>query len=710
MSGASPALDPIKRLRNIGISAHIDSGKTTLTERVLYYSGRIHDIHEVKGKDGVGATMDSMDLEREKGITIQSAATRVDWGDYNINIIDTPGHVDFTIEVERALRVLDGAVMIVCSVGGVQSQTMTVDRQMKRYKVPRVVFINKCDRQGADPWRCMEQVRAKLGLNVASLQVPIGLEDFLRGVVDLVEMKGYEFDGQRGELMVEVPIPDELKEEVEERRAMLIEAVAEVDDELAEHVVMCEDEPIPVDMLKRAIRRATLAHRFSPLLVGSAFKNKGVQLLLNAIVDYLPSPDEVANEGVDLDNDEAPLSIACSADEPFVGLAFKLEENRFGQLTYVRVYRGSLRKGAPIANTRTGARIAKTPRLIRMHSNQMEDIQQADAGDICAIFGVECNSGDTFTSGANVAMSSMHVPEPVISFAVKPGNNKQSAAFSKALARFQREDPTFRVGVDLESNETIISGMGELHLQIYIERMKREYDVDIVSTPPRVAYRETIRSRVNIDHTHRKQSGGAGQYARIIGYLEPLEINSDELETEFVDETIGGTIPPEYMPACEKGFHEIVAKGPLTGHHIQWVRMVVTDGAYHAVDSSDLAFRIATVNAFRDAFKDADPALLEPVMTVEVSCPAEHQPVVIGGLNRRKGLIVESDTVNEWTTIIAEVSLASMFGYSTDLRSCTQGKGEYAMAFTRMAEVPRDQQRLLEQRYQDDLKQKEGKY
>lgn len=694
----------LKHVRNVGISAHIDSGKTTLTERILFYSGRISEIHEVRGKDGVGATMDSMDLEREKGITIKSAATRVNWGDNQINIIDTPGHVDFTIEVERALRVLDGAIMVVCSVGGVQSQTITVDRQMKRYSVPRIIFINKCDRQGADPARCVENIRKKLGLNAVLIQLPIGLEDFHRGAVDLITRTAYEFEGTFGERLMPVPVPEEMKASVEEARQALVNAVADVDDELGEFVVMSDGEDVPVELLQKAIRRQTIKLALCPVMVGSAFKNKGVQLLLQGVMDYLPAPDEVVNTGLDLSQNEAPLTIACNHEEPFVGLAFKLEENRFGQLTYLRVYRGKIRKGDPVVNTRTGAKV-RAPRLVRMHSNEMEDIESASAGDICALFGVECNSGDTFTDGSPMAMSSMHVPAPVISYAVKPKTSKMTGGFSKALARFQREDPTFHVGLDIESGETIISGMGELHLQIYMERMKREYEVEVVSTPPRVAFRETIRDTVKFDYLHKKQTGGAGQYARVIGQLEPLSMD-DATPVEFSDHTIGGTIPPEYIPACEKGFNEIVHKGPLTGHQIQWVRMIVNDGAWHPVDSSDLAFRLATIGAFREAFKKANPVLLEPIMSVEIICPSEFQSNIYAGIGRRKGVVLDSDTNGEWLTINAEIALSAMFGYSTDLRSSTQGKGEFSMEFSRYQEVTREHQDKLVKAYQEELLKK----
>ncbi|MDP2439807.1 MAG: elongation factor G, partial [archaeon] len=599
-----------------------------------------------------------------------------------------------------------GAIMVVCSVGGVQSQTITVDRQMKRYKVPRIVFINKCDRQGADPARCIENVRKKLGLNAVALHVPIGLEDFHKGVVDVVFRKAYEFDGLHGEKTLEVPIPEELKGKVEAQRKLVIDAIADVDDEIGEYVVMAEgDAEVPAEMLHSAIRKATIARSFCPVMIGSAFKNKGVQLLLQGVMDYLPAPDEVENTGLDLTQNEAEMTIACDKGEGFVGLAFKLEESRFGQLTYLRIYRGTVSRGDPILNTRTGSKV-KTPRLVRMHANEMEDIDSASAGDICALFGVECNSGDTFTDGTKLAMSTMHVPSPVISYAVKPKTSKMSANFSKALNRFQKEDPTFRVALDIESNETIISGMGELHLQIYMERMKREYEVEVVSTPPRVAYRESIRAAAKFDYLHKKQTGGAGQFARVIGNIEPLTINDGSKMVEFNDHTIGGTIPPEYMPACEKGFQEIVHKGPLTGHPIQWVCMNIADGGWHPVDSSDLAFRIATVNAFKEAFKRADPVLLEPIMTVEIICPVEFQTNIFGGISRRKGIILESDQNGEWLAITAEIALSTMFGYSTDLRSCTQGKGEFSMEFSRYQEVPRDIQERLMKAYQEELAKK----
>ena len=673
-------------VRNIGISAHIDSGKTTLSERILYYTGRINAIHEVRGKDGVGAKMDSMDLEREKGITIQSAATFAKWKDTHINLIDTPGHVDFTIEVERALRVLDGAVLVLCSVGGVQSQSITVDRQMRRYDVPRLAFINKLDRAGADPYKVLGQVRDKLKLNAAAVQLPIGVEDALRGLVDLVDRKAYAFEGPSGDKVVEVPVPGDMAAEVEARRAELVERVADVDEEVGELFLM--EEPVEPTVLRAAIRRATLSLSFVPVFMGSAFKNKGVQLLLDGVTDYLPCPLDVKNTALDLANGEAPQTLACSRSGPLVALAFKLEEGRFGQLTYVRIYSGVLRKGDYMINQSTGKRI-KVPRLVRMHSNELEDIAEAGAGDIVAVFGVECASGDTFTDGTRLAMTSIKVPDPVMSLAVAPTARDQSANFSKALNRFQKEDPTFRVAQDAESGQTVISGMGELHLEIYVERMRREYKVDCEVGRPRVNYRETITRAAEFDHLHKKQSGGQGQYARVVGRIEPLPEGSDA-KFEFVNNLIGNAIPPSYIPACEKGFAEAVNSGSLIGHPVEGVRVVITDGAAHAVDSSELAFKLACVHAFRAAFDKAAPTVLEPIMKVEVRAPTEFQGAVMGDINRRKGLINGSEQEGDDTVLDALVPLNQMFGYSTVLRSMTQGKGEFTMEYEAHQAVTQD--------------------
>jgi elongation factor G len=669
------------RLRNIGISAHIDSGKTTLTERSLFYTNRIHAIHEVKGKDGVGATMDSMDLERERGITIASAATHAQWAGYHLNIIDTPGHVDFTIEVERALRVLDGAVLVLCAVAGVQSQSLTVDRQMRRYNVPRIAFINKCDRVGANPLRVKEQLREKLGHNPVLLQLPIGLEDKFEGIVDLVEMKARRFEGKSGETVVDGPIPEHMLEQARAAREEMLDAVSMFSDELTEAIL---EDRVTEELIHSAIRKGTISLKLTPVLMGSAYKNKGVQKLLDAVVAYLPDPTEVVNKAVDLDHDEAEVITETNIEKPTVALAFKLEDGRYGQLTYLRVYQGKLSRDAFITNTRTRKQ-HKVGRLVRMHSDKMEDIDEAGAGDIVAMFGIECNSGDTFTDGTiNVAMTSMHVPEPVISLSVKPVDQKSEANMSKALRRFSREDPTFRVGIDEESGETIIRGMGELHLDIYIERMKREYNTIVETSAPEVAYRETISRRADFNYTHKKQTGGAGQYGRVAGYIEPCE----EHEFEFVDEIVGGVIPRQFIPSCEKGFRSQLSKGRKLGYPVVNVRVVINDGAFHAVDSSDIAFQEAARGAWREAFDRAQPKILEPIMRVVVEGPSEFSGAVLATMMQRRGMIVGTQEDGLLARIEAEVPLAEMFGYATTLRSATQGKAEFTMEFSRYLPVP----------------------
>jgi len=673
----------LTKVRNIGISAHIDSGKTTLTERILYYTDRIHAIHEVRGKDGVGATMDSMELEKERGITIQSAATYCNWKGTDINIIDTPGHVDFTVEVERALRVLDGAVLILCSVGGVQSQSITVDRQMTRYNVPRIAFINKCDRTGANPARVVEQLRDKLNLNAVMIQLPIGLENDLEGMVDLVSMKALYFDGEQGDTVRSDEIPENLRDEAEVKREELLDAVSMFSDELME--VMLEEEEIPDELVHEAIRRGTLALEFAPVMIGSAYKNKGVQPLLDAVHSYLPCPTDVENLALDLDNDEAEIKVSNDPNDPLVALAFKLEDGRYGQLTYVRTYQGILKKGDFIFNTRTGKKV-KVGRLVRMHSNEMEEIDEAGSGDIVALFGVDCASGDTFCdSSINWSMSSMHVPAPVISLAINPVDNKAQENMSKALNRFCKEDPTFKSFVDHETSETIISGMGELHLEVYIERMKREYQAEVEVGAPRVAYRETITQRADFDYTHKKQTGGSGQFGRVAGYMEPLE----EGEYEFVDEIVGGSIPREYIPSCDKGFQASMAKGILTGAPITGVRCVINDGNSHSVDSSDMAFQQASKGAFKQGYQKASPVIMEPIMKVAVEGPSEFQGAVMGSLNQRRGVIVGTFEEGSYTVVEAEMPLSEMFGYSTTLRSLTQGKAEFTMEFSTYKQVPK---------------------
>lgn len=688
----------LENVRNIGISAHIDSGKTTLSERILYYTGKIHAIHDVRGKDGVGAKMDSMELERERGITIQSAATNVYWHDTQINLIDTPGHVDFTIEVERSLRVLDGAILVLCGVAGVQSQSITVDRQMRRYNVPRMAFINKLDRSGANPFRVATQLREKLGHNAVMMQIPIGVEDALEGVVDLVTMKAYTFHGDNGDDIKESDIPANLVDQAKEYREKMIDAATMFDDELAEKFL--EGGDIPVELLKRAVRKGCLSMEMTPVFMGSAFKNKGVQKLLNAVTDYLPNPDEVENKALDIDNEEKPVIVVADPAKPLVAYAFKLDDGRYGQLTYMRIYQGTMKKGEFIINT-TDQKKVKVPRIVKMHSNEMEDIETAYAGDIVALFGVDCATGDTFTDGTvNVAMTSMHVPNAVISLAVAPKDKSGANNFSKALQKFRKEDPTFRVHRDEESSETIISGMGELHLEVYVERMKREFGCEVVTGKPQVAYRETIGQEAAYDYTHKKQTGGSGQFAKVVGKIRPLPAGGEE-SYKFNNNVVGGRIPREFIPACDKGFQEQLAKGPLIGFPIVNVEVDLDDGAYHDVDSSEMAFRICAMAAMRQAYERAAPTALEPIMKVEVSAPEEFQGSVMGQINQRRGMIQGSTSQENFTTVIAEVPLSEMFGYSTDLRSATQGKGEFTMEFSRYSPVPRNIQEELAKKYQE---------
>ena len=672
----------LEKVRNIGISAHIDSGKTTLTERILFYTQRIHAIHEVRGKDGVGAKMDSMELEKERGITIQSAATYCNWKDHPINIIDTPGHVDFTIEVERALRVLDGAVLILCSVGGVQSQSITVNRQMSRYKVPRIVFINKCDRTGADPYRVTKQVRDKLGLNAVFMQIPIGLEADLQGVIDLVSMKAIYFEGDNGEDIREAEIPAELQDEAEAKREELLDAASMYSEDLMEAIL--EGTPTE-EMIREAVRIGTLSLEMVPVFMGSAYKNKGVQTMLDAVSNYLPAPGDIENTALDLKNGEQEIILSSAPDDPLVCLAFKLEDGRYGQLTYIRIYQGTMRKGDTIINSRDGKKV-KIGRLVRMHSDEMEDIQEAGAGDIVALFGIDCASGDTFTSNdVSISMSSMHVPEPVISLAILPADNKAQVNMSKALNRFTKEDPTFRTYVDHETNETIISGMGELHLEVYIERMKREYEAEVEVGQPQVAYRETITMMAKFNYTHKKQTGGSGQFGRVGGYMEPLE----EGDYEFSDKIVGGSIPREFISSCDKGFQKSMIKGSLAGAAITGIRVVINDGASHSVDSSDVAFQLAASGAFKEGYQKAKPVIMEPIMKVAVEGPSEFQGSVMGSLNQRRGIIIGTVEEANYTSVEAEVPLSEMFGYSTVLRSLTQGKAEFTMEFATYKQVPK---------------------
>ena len=687
----------ISKMRNIGISAHIDSGKTTLSERILFYCGRIHAVHEVRGKDGVGATMDNMELEKERGITIQSASTQVNWKGSVINVIDTPGHVDFTIEVERSLRVLDGAILVLCSVGGVQSQSITVDRQLKRYHVPRIAFVNKCDRTGANPLRVRLQLREKLALNAYMMQLPIGLEDKLEGVVDLVTMKALYFEGDNGTEIREAEIPSNMLEEAKKYREELVDAASMFSDELAEAFLEGKETEA---MIRSAIRIGTLKEQFVPVFCGSAYKNKGIQPLLDAVTYYLPNPTEVENTALDLDNEEKPVVLGHDAKAPVVALAFKLEDGRFGQLTYIRIYQGTMRKGEDIVNTRTHKSV-KIGRLGRMNSAAMEDITEAGPGDIVTLFGVDCASGDTFCSGKiNYAMSSMFIPNPVMSLSIAPKEKKDADQMSKALNRFTKEDPTFRAFVDQESNQTIIQGMGELHLDVYIQRMLKEYNCTVEVGRPQVAYRETITTKGEFNYTHKKQTGGAGQYGRVAGFLEPVE----DKDYEFVNMIKGGAIPTEYIPSCDKGFKEAVKKGSLIGFPIVGVRVTINDGQYHPVDSSDMAFQSAAIGAFREGYKKAEPTILEPLMKVSVDVPQEFQGNVFGLINQRRGVIISSTEENSNANVEAEVPLSEMFGFASILRSSTQGKGSFSMEFEKYSKCPKNIMETLMAEYEEKRK------
>ncbi|XP_073827631.1 mitochondrial translation elongation factor G 1 [Musca autumnalis] len=694
---------PIEKIRNIGISAHIDSGKTTLTERILFYTGRIAAMHEVRGKDNVGATMDSMELERQRGITIQSAATYTLWKDTNINIIDTPGHVDFTVEVERALRVLDGAILVLCAVGGVQSQTLTVNRQMKRYNVPCLGFINKLDRMGSNPYRVLSQMRSKMNHNAAFIQLPIGLESDCKGIVDLVGEKAIYFEGPLGTDIRYDEIPKDMRTESDERRQELIEHLSNVDDTLGE--MFLEEKTLTEADIKAALRRACIKRTFTPVLVGTALKNKGVQPLLDAVLDYLPHPGEVENIALIEEDGKEPQTIvlnpARDGKDPFVGLAFKLEAGRFGQLTYLRCYQGVLRKGDTIFNSRTHKKV-RLARLVRLHSNNMEDVNEVYAGDIFALFGVDCASGDTFTTNPRdgLSMESIYVPDPVVSMAITPNNPKDRDNFAKAVQRFTKEDPTFHFYYDNDVKETLVSGMGELHLEIYAQRMEREYNCPVTLGKPKVAFRETLVAPCSFDYLHKKQSGGSGQYARIIGVMEPLPPHQNTL-LEFVDETIGTNVPKQFIPGVEKGFREMAQKGMLSGHKLSGIRFRLQDGGHHIVDSSELAFMLAAHGAIKEVFQMGAWQILEPIMLVEVTAPEEFQGAVMGQLNKRHGIITGTDGNEGWFTVYAEVPLNDMFGYAGELRSSTQGKGEFTMEYSRYSPCLPDVQEQIVRQYQE---------
>ncbi len=682
---------PIERYRNIGIMAHIDAGKTTTTERVLYYTGVSHKIGEVH--DGA-ATMDWMEQEQERGITITSAATTCFWSgmaqqfdQHRINIIDTPGHVDFTIEVERSLRVLDGAVFVLCAVGGVEPQSETVWRQANKYRVPRMAFVNKMDRMGADFFRVAKQLEDRLGATAVPVMLPIGSEESFAGVIDLVKMKAVYWEEENMGMRFEYrEIPEDLQDVSEEYRERMVEAAAEANDELMDAYL--ESGELSEDQIIEGLRQRTLKLEIVPMCVGSAFKNKGVQAMLDKVVELLPAPTEVpAIRGV-LDDGESEAERHSTDDEPFAALAFKIATDPYvGTLTFIRVYSGVLKSGDSVYNPIKGQK-ERIGRLLQMHSNSREEIKEVRAGDICAAVGLkDVTTGETLCDVANkITLERMEFPEPVISVAVEPKTKADQEKMGVALGKLAQEDPSFRVNTDAETGQTIISGMGELHLDIIVDRMKREFSVDANVGKPQVAYRETIRSSVKSEGKFVRQSGGKGQYGHVWLKVEPLT-NSEET-FEFVNEVVGGVVPKDFIPAVEKGVEQAMEGGVLAGYPLMNVKVTLFDGSYHDVDSNEQAFRIAGSMALRQGCLDAQPALLEPLMKVEVLTPEENMGDVIGDLNSRRGVISGMEDGPAGKVVKAQVPLAEMFGYATDLRGATQGRASYSMEFEKYQEVP----------------------
>ncbi len=682
---------PIERYRNIGIMAHIDAGKTTVTERVLFYTGVSHKIGEVH--DGA-ATMDWMEQEQERGITITSAATTCFWRgmngqfpEYRVNIIDTPGHVDFTIEVERSLRVLDAACAVFCAVGGVEPQSETVWRQANKYGVPRLAFVNKMDRAGADFLRVVEQIRDRLGSNVVPIQLPIGAEDRFEGIIDLIEMKAIYWDEEsRGTEYEEREIPADMLDECREAREILVEAVAEANDLLMDKYL--NDGELSVEEIKLGLRELTLANELVPALCGSAFKNKGVQAMLDAVIDYLPSPAEVAAiRGVLDDAVKTEAERSSSDDEPFAALAFKIATDPFvGTLTFFRVYSGVLRSGDTVYNSVKG-RKERVGRIVQMHSNNREEIKEVQAGDIAAAIGLkDVTTGDTLCDPKNIiTLERMEFPEPVISIAVEPKTKSDQEKMGIALSKLAQEDPSFRVHTDEESGQTIISGMGELHLEIIVDRMRREFNVEANVGAPQVAYRETIKKPVEQEGKFVRQTGGRGQYGHVWLRIEPLVPGEGY---QFVNGIVGGVIPKEYIPAVDKGVREQMENGVLAGYPVVDVKVSLYDGSYHDVDSSEMAFKIAGSMCFKEGAKKAGAVLLEPVMKVEVVTPEDYMGDVVGDINRRRGMVQGMEDSASGKVIRCEVPLVDMFGYATDLRSATQGRATYSMQFEKYAEAP----------------------
>ena len=681
------------RLRNIGISAHIDSGKTTLSERVLFYAGRIHRMGEIHGE---GATLDHMELEKERGITITSAATTVEWNGTRINLIDTPGHVDFTIEVERSLRVLDGAVLLLCAVGGVQAQSITIDRQMRRYGIPRLAFINKMDRTGADPLRVVRHLQERLSCQPVLLQLPIGRETSFRGLIDLVAQEAVYFDGTHGETIRREAIPAEMADEAAAARQHMLEILSTHSDELLE--LLLSDHQVPEALIHQVVRDATLQRTITPVLMGTAYRNKGVQSLLDAVVRYLPSPLDCPTVAYSYKDPGQEITLAACPNEPTVAMAFKIVEDPHGTLTFMRVYQGQLVKGDSYYNQRSG-RKERIGRVVRMHADQREEIAAASAGDIVAVMGIDAASGDTYcTQRGYVQLQNMYVPEPVIQVAIAPLDREGAGRLAKAIQRFRREDPTLRVSNDEETGEILMGGMGELHLQIYVQRIRREYRVEVEVGQPKVSYREAPMREAKFDVRHRKQTGGSGQYAHVVGRFELLPEDAEE-SFHFEDEVTGGRIPKQYIPAIEKGFRSQLQKGPVAGFPVVGLGICIEDGSYHEVDSSDMAFQVCAQKVMRETFGRTSPVLLEPVMKLEIECPSAFQSAVVGDLTGRRGMVMAAEINGAAARIEGEVPLAETFGYSTTLRSMTQGQGTFTLEFARYSRLPPSLEReIIEQR------------
>lgn len=666
-------MNTLNHIRNIGIFAHIDAGKTTLSERMLYYTGKIHKIHEVRGDEN-GVTMDYMELEREKGITITSAAITCFWKQNQMNLIDTPGHVDFTIEVERSLRVLDGAVMVLCGVAGVQSQSITVDRQMKRYHIPRIIFINKLDRVGADPFRVVAAIKEKLHLQPIMLQYPIGMEDRFEGIVDLIELTAVYFEGENGEHWIQRPIPAEIQAEVQAARDTLLDQISIRSEAMMAQLL--NGETVDRRLIWETLREGTLAHEFVPVLIGSAFKNKGVQNLLDAIGLYLPSPAE--REGVTALHAATAdkVTIAPDPDQPVVGFVFKLTDDEYGQLSYTRLYAGTLKQGDRLYNSRTN-RSVRVSRIVRIEADRRQELESITAGEIVGLLGVDCASGDTLCAPEiNLSLEGMYVPEPVVTLAITPKSQADSDRLAKALQRFVKEDPTLHVSVDPESHKTLLSGMGELHLEIYLERMKREYHAEAYIGKPAVAFRETITQSARFDYTFKRQTGGHGQFAHVIGCLEPCE-----QPFVFENRVVGGAIPNQFIAACELGFRDALKTGWLKGYPIMAIKVILEGGSIHPIDSSEIAFRAAARQGFEEAFARANPVLLEPMMKLEVETPSDFVGRIQSKLLSRRALLLGSESRDQDTVIWAEVPLVEMFGYATELRSLSQGMATFSMEF-----------------------------